>query len=378
MTKRILTAFAVAGVSSLVSFAGMQEDIRNAVQPYVDSGELSGAVSMTSDGGKVEVQYFGYADPWKKTPFTEKSMFWIASMTKGITGAAVMTLVDKKLVSLDDLVEKYLPEMAKVRVETEDKDGTVSYRPPKTKMTIRMCLSHVAGYNFRVGKNGISSARCMDMKVFEKVLPYLPLARDPMVRHQYANIDIDICALIVEKVTKKKFDDYLEEVFFRPLKMDNACFAMTDGQIENMVALTRIKSGEKWTRGSYDVPSYKSTYYNGGGALFATASDVMKFYQMLANDGKAPDGTRILSHDAILELSTAQYPQFNRYTLGLRQFGDWFGHDGALQTEAVANWKENRVALLFVQLTGEWNHPFKAAWRKAAGYDAGAPYSKRK
>ena len=51
-------------------------------------------------------------------------------------------------------------------------------------------------------------------------------------------------------------------------------------------------------------------------------------------------------------------------------------HDGSLQTEAVANWKENRVALLFVQLSGEWNHPFKTKWRKAVGYDANAPYKK--
>lgn len=56
----------------------------------------------------------------------------------------------------------------------------------------------------------------------------------------------------------------------------------------------------------------------------------MRFYQMLANDGKAPDGTRMLSHASILELARTQYPEFNCYSLGLRQYGDWFGHDGAL------------------------------------------------
>jgi CubicO group peptidase (beta-lactamase class C family) len=375
LPKNIVLAIVCTFFSSLSS-AATQENIRNAIQPYIDSEELAGAVSMTSVSGKVEVAYFGYANPKKKTPFTEKSMFWIASMTKGITGAAVMTLVDKGLISLDDPVEKYIPRMSDVRVEIRNADGSLSYRKPKTKMTIRMCLSHVAGYDFNIGKTGITSARFMPMDVFAKLLPYLPLARDPMTAHVYANADIDICAHIIEIVTKKRFDDYLKEVFFKPLKMENACFSMNDEQIANMVSFTSIKKGKKWGKGSYLVPPYKNGFYNGGGALFATAGDIMKFYQMLANDGKATDGTRILSHKAILELSTAQYPQFNRYTLGLRQFGDWFGHDGALQTEAVANWKENRVALLFVQLSGEWNHPFKIKWRKAVGYDANAPYKK--
>jgi CubicO group peptidase (beta-lactamase class C family) len=241
-----------------------------------------------------------------------------------------------------------------------------------------MCLSHVAGYDFRIDGSEIASSSCMPMETFGKVVPYLPLARDPMVKHQYANVDIDICARIIEIVAKKGFDEYLKETFFVPLGMKNACFRMSETQISNMVSLTCIRKGKKWTKGSYRCPDFRNGFYNGGGALFATADDVMKFYQMLANDGKAPDGRQILSSAAIRELSTAQYPQFDRYTLGLRQFGEWFGHDGALQTEAVANLKENRVSLLFVQLTGDWNHPFKDAWRKAVGYSKNAPFAQKK
>ena len=373
--KILISAFLFAVAAAVLpADAGMREDVRNAIQPYVDSGELAGAVSMTSVSGKVEVLRFGYADPYRKIPFTDDSMFWVASMTKGFAGAAVMTLVDRGLLSLDDPVEKHIPSMADVRVKERNADGSFVLRPPKTKMTVRMCLSHVAGYDFRIDGTGIASSSCMPMATFGKVVQYLPLARDPMVKHQYANVDIDICARIVEIVSGKRFDEYLKETFFAPLGMKNACFRMDETQISNMVALTCIRQGKKWTKGSYRMPDYRNGFYNGGGALFATANDMMKFYQMLANGGKAPDGRRILSSAAIRELSTAQYPHFDRYTLGLRQFGDWFGHDGAIQTEAVANVKENRVSLLFVQLSGDWNHPFKDAWRKAVGYSKKAPY----
>lgn len=354
--------------------AGKKEIVK-AVSPYIESGEIAGLVSMTSVSGKVETVYLGLADPKTGRKFNEKSFFWIASMSKGFTGAAIMSLVDQGKVSLDDPIKKYIPSIGSIQVKEKRKDGTAILRPPKVDMTIRMCLSHMAGFPFKIRAMDSWGIDSMPLKVLAENLSEIPLPHDPMTGHRYSNLDIDLCSRVVEVVSGMPFETYLQKTFFDPLGMREITFFPTKEQFANRVFLASVKKGCHYKEGSiYMLDPSKTNrhgrFAEGGGGLYSTAGDVMKFYQMLANDGKAPDGTRILSHDAILELSRAQYPKYNRYSLGLRQYGDWFGHDGALQTEALANWKENRVVLMFVQITGTWNHPYKNAWHRAVGVPA--------
>ena len=361
---------------ALVGLGRTSESAAAALQKYVDSGEIAGAVSMIAVSGKVETAYVGLADPTTGRKFDDKTIFWIASMTKGFCGAAVMSCVDKGLVSLDDPIEKYIPEIANVKVAEQGADGKTTLRPPKVKMTLRMCLSHVAGYPFSTPldlKHGGANKLSPTERV--KGAVDCPLLRDPLVKHQYSNVDINLAGRVVEIVTGMAFEDYLQKTFFDPLGMKDITFYPTAEQLSHKVYVARVENGKPYEDGRKDQwAKYLAVedvrrgreYAVPAGGLFSTAADVMKFYMMLANDGKAPDGTRILSHASILELSRAQYPKLDRYTLGLRQFGDWFGHDGALQTEAYANWKENRVALLYVQITGRWNHQFKKDWRSAS------------
>ena len=89
---------------------GKSGSIREILQPYVDRREIAGAVSMLSVSGRVETVYIGLANPAKGTPFAPDTFFWIASMSKGFCGAAVMACVDKGLVALDDPIAKYLPQ----------------------------------------------------------------------------------------------------------------------------------------------------------------------------------------------------------------------------------------------------------------------------
>ncbi|MCQ2390741.1 MAG: beta-lactamase family protein, partial [Kiritimatiellae bacterium] len=338
-----------------------------------DRGEIAGAVSMTSVSGKVETVYVGLADPKTGRPFDAHSMFWIASMTKGFTGAAVMSCVDRGLVALDDTIEKYIPEMAKVKVAEKGSDGAVHLRPPKVKMTLRMCLSHQAGFPFNSPIAEARGGRTMTLAEHATAAAACPLLWDPLTGHKYSNVDINLAGRVVEIVTGVRFEDYLQRTFFDPLGMKEITFFPTPEQVARKVFVACVAKGRHYADGTNDhwarmwrdeeIARTKTGLPSGG--LYATAAEVMKIYQMLANDGCAPDGTRLLSHKSILELSTAQYPQSDCYSLGLRQYGDWFGHDGALQTEAYANWKENKVCLLYVQLTGEWRHPFKSVWRQA-------------
>ncbi len=364
------------GASARTPCRGGAELARAALQPFVDNGQIVGAVSMTSVSGKVEVARVGVADPKTGRKFDDHTMFSIASMSKGFAGASVMVCVDRKMLSLDDPISKYIPDMAEIKVAERRDDGTTILRPPKTQMTLRMCLSHVAGFPFllRASRRGGSCSLSLATKA--AIVPDVPLQRDPMVKHQYSNIDIDLAARVVEIVARMPYEDFLEQTFFKPLGMNETTFFPSPEQLSNTIFVARVAKDKPYEDGNRDhwaknlrTPGTRGRdrFAAGGGGLYATAGDVMKFYMMLANDGCAPDGTRILSHESIVQLSTSQYPNLDRYTLGLRQYGDWFGHDGALQTEAYANWKENRVCLLYVQITGIWNHPFKLAWRKAMG-----------
>lgn len=331
------------------------------LQAYIDAGALPGAISMTAVSGKVECACLGLADFTTGRKMDEKSYFWIASMSKGFCGAAVMTCVDKGLLSLDDPVEKYVPEVANVKVAEKNVLGFTKLRAPKVKMTIGMCLAHVAGFEF-------DACPCAETP---KLIGGYKLLWDPMTKHKYANVDIELAARCVEVVTGVEYGEYLRRAFFDPLGMTETTFTPTPEQLARLVRPARVKTGRKWEDGSDDFWAKRHQLFRGkapraAGGLYATAGDVMKFYLMLANDGKAPDGRRILSHESIVALSTARYPKLDCYSLGLRQFGDWFGHDGALQTEAFANWKENRAALMFIQVTGDWRQPFKKAWHDAA------------
>lgn len=350
---------------------------REALEAFVKKGAVAGAISMTSDHEKVETAFVGLADPETGRALDEKSFFWIASMTKGFCGAAVMSCVDRGLVSLDDPIEKYIPEIAQVRVAVKEKNGEKTYRPAKVKMTLRMCLSHMAGFPFNPPEYDQDPMACQRLSLadYSALAAKCPLLWDPMTKHSYSNVDINLAGRVVEIVTGQRFEDYLRKTFFEPLEMHDITFFPTAAQQAHRVFVSRVAKGkhyadgrgDRWARSLRpDVIANKRMVSPAGG-LYSTAGDVMKFYQMLANDGKTPNGVRLLSHASILELSRAQYPKFDRYSLGLRQYGEWFGHDGALQTEAYANWKENKVALLFVQVTGDWNHPFKRAWRNAVG-----------
>ena len=341
----------------------------------MDEDRLPGGVLLVWDGGRVVTNVVGYADLATRRRMRADDCFWVASNTKAIACALVLTYVDEGKIGLDDPVEKYIPEIANVQVRERGPDGKAVLRPPKTKMTLRMCLAHVAGYPFSTPLALERGSQNLSMEEHVKGAVACPLLHDPLTRHQYSNVDINLAGRVVEIVTGMPFEDYLQTTFFDPLDMRDITFFPSAEQLSNKVYVARLKDSGPYEDGREDkwAAYLKHTDVRRGrehaiaaGGLYSTAADVMKFYLMLANDGKAPDGTRILSHAAIVELSRAQYPALDRYTLGLRQFGDWFGHDGALQTEAYANWKENRAALLFVQVVGTWRHPFKQAWRSAA------------
>ena len=152
-----LAGFAAEPVCSGTHFAA------DALKPFVESGELPGAISVFYQNGKQEVACVGYADVAKKRPITLDDPYMQCSQTKGFCGVTIAILVEEGKISLDDPVSKYLPEFGTLWVKTSEKDGVRTLTKAKNVLTVRMCLNHTGGFEFELpnyqamGHDGVES-----------------------------------------------------------------------------------------------------------------------------------------------------------------------------------------------------------------------------
>jgi len=325
--------------------------------PFIQNGSVPGLVSIISDGGKLQIDCVGWADVENRVPMTENSLMWIASQTKGVTGVAFMTLVDQGKVALDDPVSKYLPEFADVKVGVKNEDGTMTLRAPARPMTLRHVLTHTAGFPFLTPQMSQFGIDVFPMRQLASTAASQPLNSDPGTEYKYSNVGIDVAAAVIEVVSGKPFAVYLQETIFDPLGMTDTTFYPTPDQLKRLAKCYRLENGKcvevpvPFLQRPYDSVS---RFPEGGGGLFSTPVDFMKFYQMLAANGVG-NGKRILSEEAMRILRTKQTPEGvpNGYSLGLNTNGDWFGHGGALQTNSMANAVTNQAWGFFVQVQGQ-------------------------
>lgn len=362
MKKTLFLVF-VFFCSSLL--LGADSPQKQAIQKFVDSGEIPGAIGMIWKDGNLQIDCVGWADVENKVPMTEKNIFWIASMTKALTGTAVMMLVDEGKLSLDDPVDKYLPEFQHVKVGVKNEDGTITLRAPKSRMTVRQVMSHTAGFVFLTPQQTQFGIDVFPTRQLASTGASYPLQTDPGTHYQYSNIGIDVGAAILEVVSGQTLEDFFQKRIFDPLDMKDTTFYPTKEQIARMAKCYRVENGKNcvpakvpYLQQPYDSPK---RFAEAGGGLFSTPEDIMKFYQMLAANG-VWNGKRLLSEKAMETLGTKQTPDGvpNQYSLGMTIEGDWIGHGGALQTNAKANPKTNQAWLFFVQFQG--NSQCARAW----------------
>ena len=369
MTPRRLI-FAAALI--LACFAGIavnaQDSISEAVKPYVDQGVFPGLISVTADkDGALTVESVGFANVESKTPMTMDSVFWIASMTKGVVAAGLLILVDEGLVDLDAPVETYLPEFANVRVEEPGENGVSTLRPPKSKQTVRQVMCHMGGLRFitpTMDRYGIDvfPARALATSMVD-----VPLFADPGTQFSYSNLGIDVGAAIIESVTGFPFEDYLKKRIFDPLKMYDTSFWLTEDQNKRLVTPYKVLDGrcipDTTSALFYPFTDRQHRFAEGGGGLFSTPRDIIKFYQMIAGKGQYR-GTRILSEEAIKIMATKQTPEDcdQPYSVGMWTDGEWIWHGGALGTEGRANIETGEARIYMVQLTSSVDPKIKEAW----------------
>jgi CubicO group peptidase (beta-lactamase class C family) len=325
----------------------------------IEQKEIAGAVTIVADKDQLlDFHATGLANIAQNNEMKKDSIFWIASMSKPITGACVMMMVDEGKIALDDPIEKHLPAMSALRTE----DGE------KHSVTIRQLMNHTSGMREVAAPNTYASAT---LEEAERKYATLPLVFKPGSKWQYSQTSINTAARIVEVVSGMSFDKFVDERLCKPLDMTDTGFYLTEEQNSRLAtSYKRTEAGQLepnpiWLlNGASPTDRNRMPAANGG--LFSTAGDYAKFCQMLLNDGIVA-GKKILSSDAVKtfrtintgELMTAFTPG-NGWGVGCCVVREpqgvtemlspgTFGHGGAFGTQAWIDPVKNRIYIMMVQ-----------------------------
>ena len=346
----------------------------DALRPYIESGELPGAISVFYKEGMQETACVGWADVDKKIPMSLDRTFMQCSQTKGFCGVTVAILLEEGKISLDDPVSKYLPEFKTLNIAEKDKDGKVTLVPAKNVLTIRMVMNHTGGFPFEIPSKCEKGWSSCSLRDSAREGAANPILFEPGTKMKYSNTGIDIGAAVVEVVTGKPWDVFLKERVLDPLGMKDTTFNPTDEQLSRAISMYDVAPGKKAKFRLFNkwmpLPHNGSTVFPSAGAgLWTTATDQLKFYKMLMNLGIGDNGVRILKEETVKNmLATNSRPAgLGGYSLGLGVNFDkgTMGHGGAWKTNCQVNWRDKTLMLWVVQQNGKKN-PWFAEWKKAA------------
>lgn len=339
--------------------AAVFENVAAAMQKSVAAGEVAGIVTLiATDKTVVHLHAVGNADIYNKKPMMSDSIFWIASMSKPITGACIMMLQDEGKLSLDDAITKHLPTMSDLKMA----DGK------SPVITIRHLLTHTSGMA------ELKADEAYTAKTLEEAASRyakVPILFEPGSKWQYSQTSINTAARIVEVASGVPFDQFVQTRLCEPLGMRDTTFYLSDTQMTRLAkSYTKAKDGPleetviKLLSGK--LPTDRNRFPAGNGGLFSTASDYARFCQMLLNGGQS-NGKRILSEDAVKTMRTIATGDL---VPGFTPGNGWgiaccvvrepngvtamlspgtFGHGGAYGTQAWIDPVKHRVYILMIQ-----------------------------
>ena len=362
--------------------------IGGVIERAMDADTISGAVTLVARRGKIaHFEAHGLMDIESSRPMALDTIFPIASMTKPVTGVAVMMLVEEGLVRLSDPVSKFIPELAdpQMAVWTGERpprgtDAPEPYTIPAAgEITIRHLMTHTSGLGSGgAGTQGTQRVAPRDTGAtvgdWARLLGDAPLDFHPGTHWAYSGLaGIDMLGRVVEVVSGLTFDEFLRQRIFDPLGMNDTAFFPAAANEDRVVTLYR--RSENGLR-RVDVPGWvdTTTYFGGGGGLWSTAEDYLQFAQMLLTKGEL-NGTRLLGSrtvermasnhvgDLYAEAGTTGGRPGLGFGLTMRTVDDAvlagdaqstgsFGWSGAFGTTFWVDPKEDLTAILMVQTPG--------------------------
>jgi len=261
----------------------------------VDAGAVPGVVAMVCDGyGVLYEGAFGSRAPGPAQPMTVQTVFWIASMTKALTSAAALQLIEQGRAHLDAPASDLLPELAQVRVlEGFDESGAPCTRAPSRPVTLRHLLTHTSGFGYEYWSPAYRQYRkCLSIPgigTCRNQALQLPLLADPGERWQYG-ISIDWLGKWVEAASGEKLGAYLQRALLGPLLMRDTAYRISPAMRARLAAVYQ-RAPDGGLRATTMESPQDPEFEPGGGGLYGTAGDYCRFLQMILNRGQMPAGT---------------------------------------------------------------------------------------
>jgi CubicO group peptidase (beta-lactamase class C family) len=360
--------------------------IHESIERHIDAGEICGGVTVVARRGRVvNFEAHGLMDIESKKPMQKDTIFRLASMTKPITGVAVLMMVEEGKIRLSDPVAKFLPEFhdLKVAIPRERAGGATGepefYAVPANRdITIQDLLTHTSGLVSTV-TGGFGAKLAMTMAPREPgdtlashvpKLATVPLDFQPGTEWAYSGAaGPDTLSRIVEIVSGQTYDEFLRTRIFEPLGMKDTFFYPPDDRRPRLVTLYKKTPNGLEKDANQDGFSSK-TYFSGGGGLMSTAGDYLQFAQMLLNGGEL-NGKRLLGPRTVELMASNHVGKMfegklgrpahglgfglivqvmeDNVAAGMRVSNGSFGWDGAFGTQVWVNPKEQMVTIIMIQ-----------------------------
>ena len=293
--------------------------IQQALNDAIESGAIAGASAFIGNrDGMTSSAVAGLRDTSTDAPMTEDTIFQIASMTKAITSVAAMQLVERGMLSLDAPLGAILPELDNPQViDGFDDSGAVILRPAKSPITARHLLTHTSGFGYEFVSETMVRARgpAGSPPLGTKAALVSPLLFDPGTQWEYG-ISTDWLGLVVEALSGKGLGDWFAQEICGPLRMKDTGFAVTDSMATRRAALQA--TGEDGIRFPLPIEiggGPEAEVLSGGGGLYSSGPDYMRFLRMILNKGTL-DGVTILKPESVADMSRNQIGTLRAGALG--------------------------------------------------------------
>ena len=341
------------------------------LQARIDEGRLSGAVVMVAQDGEVLMhEAMGYQNVEDQVPMRTDTIFRIFSMTKPVTGTALMMLWDEGKFQLDDPVEMHLPELAGMQVFVEqNEDGSWVTEPADHPMTVRELMSHTGGLAYTppllsqgpvaeaYARAGIMNLTGSTLAESMPGLRDIPLFYQPGSKWVYS-ISVDVQGYMVERLSGMRFGEFLETRIFQPLGMVDTGF-FVEPENANRLSRQYAPNNDGTLRRTDNRPGLVNfdflsapKFESGGGGLISTAADYMQFVQMHLNDGEL-NGVRILSEAAVAQMRANQLPKAVA-NIGQLYPGNVFGLDFAIVEDSDSYQGASKGTHWWWGIAGSW------------------------
>jgi methyl acetate hydrolase len=294
--------FLASGAAGALAPAKLTSAIDDTLRSGIARHKIPAVVAMAASGKQTLYQgAFGIRDA-SGVPVAADSIFAIASMTKAVTTVAALQLVEQGKVTLDESVSKHLPALADLEVlDGFDADGKPMLRPAKTPVTLRHLLTHTGGFCYDTWDEQMF--RYASLKPPASTKPG-PLMFEPGARWQYGQ-GVDWAGRLVEAVSGLTLEDYFQQKICQPLGMTDTSFMLPEAKFPRLVGMYARKENSPLEPIERKLPAPPKSF-NGGGGLYSTAADYVRFMQMILNRGAGPNRQRVLKAATVRSMARSQ------------------------------------------------------------------------